>query len=94
MNDDTMMALVEQAVGDFGSILTGALVVLGDRLVANLTTSWIPALEGVEAKLQAGARVADIGCGHGASTVIMAQAYPDSTFVEFDYHEPLSLIHI
>lgn len=54
--------------------------------LANLTTSWIPALEGVEAKLQAGAKVADIGCGHGASTVLMAQAYPSSTFSGSDYH--------
>ena len=55
---------------------------------ANLVGSWIPALHGVEAKLKAGARVADVGCGHGASTVIMAQAYPNSSFVGFDYHEP------
>jgi 2-polyprenyl-3-methyl-5-hydroxy-6-metoxy-1,4-benzoquinol methylase len=55
---------------------------------ANLTTSWIPALEGVKAKLEAGAKVADVGCGHGASTIIMAKAYPRSTFVGFDYHAP------
>jgi len=55
---------------------------------ANLVQSWIPALDGVEAKLQAGARVADIGCGHGASTIVMAQAYPNSKFVGFDYHGP------
>jgi SAM-dependent methyltransferase len=55
---------------------------------ANLVSSWIPALEGVEARLKAGASVADVGCGHGASTVIMAQAYPESTFVGFDYHAP------
>ena len=54
---------------------------------ANLVQSWIPALDGVEAKLQAGARVADVGCGHGASTVIMAKAYPKSTFTGFDYHQ-------
>jgi SAM-dependent methyltransferase len=53
----------------------------------HLTTDWIPALEGVEGKLQAGAHVADVGCGHGASTIIMAQAYPASTFVGFDYHD-------
>jgi SAM-dependent methyltransferase len=53
---------------------------------ANLVSSWIPALEGVEAKLRAGARVADVGCGYGASTILLAQAYPDSAFVGFDYH--------
>ena len=51
-----------------------------------LTTSWIPALDGVEEKLKKGAKVADVGCGHGASTVIMAETYPNSTFVGFDYH--------
>jgi len=55
---------------------------------ANLVSSWIPALDGVDAKLRAGATVADIGCGHGASTLIMAKAYPKSTFVGFDYHQP------
>jgi SAM-dependent methyltransferase len=55
---------------------------------ANLVSGWIPALDGVQAKLEAGARVADVGCGHGASTLIMAQAYPNSTFVGFDYHQP------
>jgi SAM-dependent methyltransferase len=52
-----------------------------------LTTAWIPALEGVEAKLKAGAKVADVGCGHGVSTIIMGQTYPNSTFVGFDYHD-------
>jgi SAM-dependent methyltransferase len=55
---------------------------------ANLVSSWIPALAGVESALNAGASVADVGCGHGASTIIMAQAYPASTFVGFDYHQP------
>jgi 2-polyprenyl-3-methyl-5-hydroxy-6-metoxy-1,4-benzoquinol methylase len=55
---------------------------------ANLVPNWIPALEGVEAKLKAGAKVADVGCGHGASTIVMAQAYPNSEFFAFDYHEP------
>src|SRR5262249_22500701 len=55
--------------------------------IGNLVNTWIPALDGVEAKLKHGARVADIGCGHGASTLIMAKAYPNSKFVGFDYHE-------
>ena len=53
---------------------------------AHLVAEWIPALEGVEDKLRSGATVADVGCGHGASTVLMAQAYPNSRFVGFDYH--------
>ncbi|HVR87549.1 MAG TPA: class I SAM-dependent methyltransferase [Planctomycetota bacterium] len=55
---------------------------------ANLVASWLPALEGVEAKLRAGARCADVGCGHGASTILMAQAFPKSTFVGYDAHPP------
>lgn len=54
----------------------------------NLIDSWIPALEGVSDRLKAGAKVADIGCGHGSSTIIMAQAFPNSTFHGFDFHEP------
>jgi SAM-dependent methyltransferase len=54
---------------------------------ANLVSSWIPALEGVKGKLGAGARVADVGCGKGASTILMAQAYPQSRFIGFDYHD-------
>jgi 2-polyprenyl-3-methyl-5-hydroxy-6-metoxy-1,4-benzoquinol methylase len=55
---------------------------------ANLVSNWIPQLDGVEERLRAGARVADVGCGHGASTIIMAQAFPASTFTGFDYHQP------
>lgn len=54
---------------------------------ANLIDAWLPALDGVIAKLAAGARVADVGCGHGASTLLMARAYPQSTFTGFDYHD-------
>ena len=55
---------------------------------ARLVDSWIPAFEGLEDKMKSGAKVADVGCGHGASTILMARAYPNSTFVGFDYHRP------
>jgi len=54
--------------------------------IGNLVTSWIPSLDGVEAKLSTGARVADVGCGVGASTILMAKAFPKSRFWGFDYH--------
>jgi 2-polyprenyl-3-methyl-5-hydroxy-6-metoxy-1,4-benzoquinol methylase len=54
---------------------------------AHLIATWIPSLTGVEEKLKAGGKVADIGCGHGSSTIIMAQAYPNSRFWGFDNHE-------
>jgi SAM-dependent methyltransferase len=53
---------------------------------ANLVSAWLPALDDVEEKLKRGARVADVGCGLGASTRLMAKAYPNSTFAGFDYH--------
>ncbi len=54
--------------------------------VANLVSSWLPSLDGVVAKLEKGARVADVGCGLGASTIIMAKAFPKSEFIGYDYH--------
>ena len=59
----------------------------GPATAPTSSQSWMPALDGVEEKLQAGGRVADVGCGHGASTILMAQAFPNSTFVGSDYHD-------
>ena len=53
---------------------------------ANLISQWIPSLTGIQKKLETGARVADVGCGHGSSTILMAKAFPNSTFFGFDYH--------
>jgi SAM-dependent methyltransferase len=55
---------------------------------ANLLSSWIPALDGVEAKLRRGAKVADVGCGHGASAILLAKAFPESDIIGYDYHPP------
>jgi SAM-dependent methyltransferase len=60
----------------------------GTLYAANLVSTWIPALHGVSAKLEAGAVVADIGCGHGASTILLAQAFPRSRFFGYDNHAP------
>ena len=54
---------------------------------AHLVGEWLPALNGVVAKLERGAQVADVGCGHGSSTILMARAFPNSTFVGSDYHD-------
>lgn len=56
--------------------------------VANLVSTWIPALDGVDEKLRTGAKVADVGCGHGASTLLLAESYPRSQVTGFDYHDP------
>jgi SAM-dependent methyltransferase len=55
---------------------------------AHLVPEWIPALDGVQRKLERGARIADVGCGHGASTIVLAKAFPNSRFFGFDYHAP------
>ncbi|WP_237219615.1 class I SAM-dependent methyltransferase [Sphingomonas arenae] len=54
--------------------------------VAHLVADWLPALDGMVERMEQGASVADVGCGHGASTIIMAEAFPNSTFIGFDYH--------
>lgn len=53
----------------------------------NLISNWLPSLEGVVEKLEKGAKVADVGCGHAASTIIMAKAFPNSTFIGYDFHD-------
>lgn len=55
---------------------------------ANLVASWIPSLDGVEAKLRSGAKIADIACGHGSSSILLAESYPNSTIYGFDFHPP------
>src|SRR5436305_1446341 len=54
---------------------------------AHLLTEWLPALDGVVDKLERGGTIADVGCGHGASTVLMAEAFPKSQLFGFDYHQ-------
>jgi SAM-dependent methyltransferase len=55
---------------------------------AHLVSDWLPALDGVVEKLERGAKVADLGCGHGVSTMVMAEAFPNSEFIGFDFHAP------
>jgi len=68
-------------------VFTGCELFFRPGYIANLIPAWIPALDGVEDKLRAGASVADIGCGLGASTILLAQAYPNSRFTGSDYHD-------
>jgi ubiquinone/menaquinone biosynthesis C-methylase UbiE len=68
-------------------VFTGTELFFRPGYLANLTSSWLPALTGVEEKLLAGGRIADVGCGLGASTVLLAQRYPDAAIVGSDYHE-------
>jgi SAM-dependent methyltransferase len=70
-----------------GHVLGGCERFFRPGYLNNLASEWIPALDGVEAKLTRGARVADVGCGHGASTLLLAQTYPASTIVGFDAHQ-------
>ncbi len=68
-------------------VFVGCELFFRPRYLASLATSWIPALDGVEARLAAGARVADVGCGLGASSVLLAQAYPQARIAGSDYHD-------
>jgi ubiquinone/menaquinone biosynthesis C-methylase UbiE len=68
-------------------VFTGCEMFFRPGYVANLTSSWIPALDGVADKLTVGGRVADVGCGHGASTVLLAQTYPQARILGSDYHQ-------
>jgi SAM-dependent methyltransferase len=76
----------EARVRRYGFCAIGAM--LRPRYSANIVQNWLPALDGVVAKLERGAKVADVGCGTGNSTFIMARAFPNSTFVGYDFHEP------
>ena len=90
--DESKIAEVFRSGRGFGwhqhdrSLFAGTAKFFRANYIGNLISSWIPALTGVQEKLESGARVADIGCGFGASTVLMAKAFPNSRFYGFDYH--------
>ena len=96
LDEGKLQQFVFRAVDEVGAALNAALVVMGDKLglyralagagPLTLTPQWLPALDGVVDRLERGALVADVGCGHGSSTILMAQAFPNSTFVGTDYH--------
>jgi SAM-dependent methyltransferase len=89
IDEEQVAELLGRFVNDLGTTISaGTERFFRPGYAAILVASWIPALGGVQTKLERGARVADVGCGHGASTLIMAHAYPNSTFVGFDYHQP------
>jgi 2-polyprenyl-3-methyl-5-hydroxy-6-metoxy-1,4-benzoquinol methylase len=90
--DEAKIAEVFRSGKGFGwhqhdkSLFTGTAKFFRSNYIAHLVSSWIPALTGVQEKLEKGARVADVGCGFGASTILMAKAFPNSRFYGFDYH--------
>jgi SAM-dependent methyltransferase len=69
-------------------LFSGVVRLFRPGYAAHLVSNWLPALDGVVGKLRAGAKVADVGCGYGASTIIMAEAFPHSAFAGFDSHKP------
>jgi SAM-dependent methyltransferase len=78
--------------GHAGCMFCAIGAMLRPRYAANIVQNWLPALDGVVDKLKSGAEVADVGCGTGQSTMIMARAFPNSRFVGYDFHEP-SVLH-
>jgi SAM-dependent methyltransferase len=92
VRDTTMILAAARGTGGLGwhqhngDVHVGCERFFRPGYAANLVSSWLPALDGVVAKLHRGARVADVGCGHGSSTLLMAAAYPASTFIGSDYH--------